>query len=76
MNRTWLVFLHELLGAIRRAGFIVMTLIVPVLALLAIGIAAEDDASAPPGGEFGFLLRILHRNAPVKHVLKYNPHGS
>jgi hypothetical protein len=44
--------------------------------LLAIRIAAEDDASAPPRGEFGFLLGILHRNAPVEHVLKHNPHGS
>jgi ABC-2 type transport system permease protein len=37
MNKTYLIFKHEFLGAIKRVGFIVMTLIVPVLALLAIG---------------------------------------
>jgi len=38
MNKTYLVFKHEFLGAIKKVGFIVMTLIVPVLALLAIGV--------------------------------------
>ena len=37
MNKTYLIFKHEFLHAIKRVGFIVMTLIVPVLALLAIG---------------------------------------
>ena len=37
MNKTYLIFKHEFLQAIKRVGFIVMTLIVPVLALLAIG---------------------------------------
>ena len=37
MNKTYLIFKHEFLGAIKKVGFIVMTLIVPVLALLAIG---------------------------------------
>lgn len=38
MNKTLLIFRHEFLRTIKRVGFIVMTLIVPVLALLAIGI--------------------------------------
>jgi ABC-2 type transport system permease protein len=38
MNKTLLIFKHEFRHAIKRKGFIIMTLIVPVLALLAIGI--------------------------------------
>ena len=37
MHKTYLIFKHEFGQAIKRVGFIVMTLIVPVLALLAIG---------------------------------------
>jgi ABC-2 type transport system permease protein len=37
MNKTYLMFKHEFLHAIKRVGFIVLTFIVPVLALLAIG---------------------------------------
>ena len=37
MNKTSLVFRHEFLHTIKRKGFIIMTLAVPVLALLAIG---------------------------------------
>jgi ABC-2 type transport system permease protein len=38
MNKTNLIFKHEFLYAIKRVSFIIMTLIVPVLALLGIGI--------------------------------------
>jgi ABC-2 type transport system permease protein len=38
MNKTLLIFRHEFLYTIKRKGFIIMTLIVPVLALLAIGV--------------------------------------
>jgi ABC-2 type transport system permease protein len=37
MNKTLLIFRHEFLHTIKRKGFIIMTLIVPVLALIAIG---------------------------------------
>jgi ABC-2 type transport system permease protein len=37
MNKTYLIFKHEFQQAIKRVGFIVLTFIVPVLALLAIG---------------------------------------
>ncbi len=39
MNKTLLIFQHEFMHTIKRVGFIVMTLIVPVLALCAIGIS-------------------------------------
>jgi len=38
VNKTSLIFRHEFLHTIRRVGFIIMTLIVPILALLGIGI--------------------------------------
>jgi ABC-2 type transport system permease protein len=51
VRNAWLIFRHELAGAIRRTGFIIMTLIVPVLALLAIGIAKLALASGAPRTE-------------------------
>ena len=38
MNKTYLIFKHEFLHTIKRVGFFIMTLIVPVAALSAIGI--------------------------------------
>lgn len=38
MNKTRLIFRHEFLLTIRRTGYIILTLIIPVVALLAIGI--------------------------------------
>jgi ABC-2 type transport system permease protein len=38
MNKTYLIFKHEFVQAIKKPGFIVLTFIVPVLALLAIGV--------------------------------------
>ncbi|MFC1920442.1 ABC transporter permease [Chloroflexota bacterium] len=38
MNKTLLIFQHEFMHTVKRKGFIIMTLIVPVLALLAIGV--------------------------------------
>jgi len=45
VNKTLLIFRHEFLHTIKRKGFIIMTLIVPVLALVAIG--AFQLISAP-----------------------------
>jgi ABC-2 type transport system permease protein len=39
MNKTLLIFKHEFSITIKRVGYIILTLIIPVLALLAIGIA-------------------------------------
>jgi ABC-2 type transport system permease protein len=38
MNKTLLIFTHEFLHTIKRVGFIIMTFVVPLLALLGIGI--------------------------------------
>ncbi len=48
MNKTLLIFRHELVNAIKRKGFIIMTLIVPVLGLLGIGIFSLVSAGAGP----------------------------
>jgi ABC-2 type transport system permease protein len=39
MNKTLLILRHEFLYTIRRTGFIIMTFIVPLIALLAIGVS-------------------------------------
>jgi len=38
MNKTLIIFRHEFLYTIKRTGFIIMTLIVPLIGLLAIGV--------------------------------------
>jgi len=38
MNKTLLIFRHEFINMLKRTGFIIMTLAIPVLALLAIGV--------------------------------------
>ncbi len=49
MNKTYLIFKHEFLHTIKRVSFIIMTLIVPVLALLGIGIfKLVTTLSEPP----------------------------
>jgi ABC-2 type transport system permease protein len=49
VNKTLLIFRHEFLHAIKRKGFIIMTLIVPVIALLAIGVfQLISTISKPP----------------------------
>jgi ABC-2 type transport system permease protein len=48
MNKTFLIFRHEFITTLKRTGFIVMTIILPVLALLAIGIAQLISVIAKP----------------------------
>jgi ABC-2 type transport system permease protein len=48
VNKTFLIFRHEFLHTIKRKGFIIMTLIVPVLALLAIGVSQLVSAIIGP----------------------------
>jgi ABC-2 type transport system permease protein len=38
MNKTYLIFKHELLHTLKRPGFIILTFIVPIIALIAIGV--------------------------------------
>ena len=48
MNKTLLIFRHEFLHTIKRKGFIIMTLIVPVVALLTIGVVQLISAIIEP----------------------------
>lgn len=69
MSKTYLIFRHEFFRAIKKAGFIVITVAVPVAALVAIGILslttdlpaapAEVVSTAPPaegGGMAGVIV--------------------
>jgi ABC-2 type transport system permease protein len=52
VNRTYLIFRHEFLNIVKRTGFIVLTLIVPLIALLGIGIYhVISGISKPPAEE-------------------------
>jgi len=51
MNKTLLIFKHEFLYTIKRTGFIVMTLAVPLVALLAIGVIQLISGIAKPAVE-------------------------
>ena len=48
MNKTMLILRHEFSRTVTRKGFIIMTLIVPILALLAIGIFQYVSATQKP----------------------------
>ena len=50
MNKSLLIFRHEFLSTIKRAGFIIMTLALPVLALLAIGGTQLISGIVKPSG--------------------------
>jgi ABC-2 type transport system permease protein len=51
MNKTYLIFKHEFLNMIRRTGFIIMTLIVPLLFILAIVIYQIVSGAIQPSVE-------------------------
>jgi len=48
MNKTLLIFRHEFRHMIKRKGFIILTLIVPVLALIGIGVFQLVSTDEPP----------------------------
>jgi len=48
MNKTLLILRHEFLHTVKRRGFIVMTLIVPLIALLLIGVSQLVSGVAKP----------------------------
>ena len=50
MNKSLLIFKHEFLTTIRRIGFIILTLALPVLALLAIGATQLISGIVKPSG--------------------------
>jgi ABC-2 type transport system permease protein len=51
MNKSFLIFKHEFLSTIRRKGFIILTFILPVLALLGIGIFHIASGVVKPSAE-------------------------
>ncbi len=51
MNRTLLIFRHEFLHTVRKVGFMIVTLALPVLALLGIGILHIASGVATPPAE-------------------------
>jgi ABC-2 type transport system permease protein len=55
MNKTFLIFRHEFLGTIRRTGFIIMTFIVPLLALLGIGAYHVISGAIKPSAEITYI---------------------
>lgn len=48
MNKTYLIFKHEFRHTVKRPGFLVLTLIVPLLALMGIGLAKLVDTWSKP----------------------------
>jgi len=48
MNKTLLIFRHEFLHMIKRKAFIILTLVVPVLALIGIGVFQLVSTDEPP----------------------------
>ena len=51
MNKTLLILRHEFLHTIKRTGFIIMTVIVPLIALLAVGVYQLISGIAKPPAE-------------------------
>jgi ABC-2 type transport system permease protein len=55
MNKMLLIFRHEFFGTFRRTGFIIMTLIVPLLALLGIGVYHVISGAIKPSAEITYV---------------------
>jgi ABC-2 type transport system permease protein len=55
MNKTLLIFRHEFLGTIRRTGFIILTFIVPLVALLGIGAYHVISGAIKPSAEITYI---------------------
>jgi ABC-2 type transport system permease protein len=61
MNKTLIIFRHEFLQTLKRTGFIILTLTLPVLALLGIGVAhIISGITQPPAEitEIGYVDKI------------------
>ena len=81
MNKTYLIFKHEFVQAIKKAGFIVLTFIVPVLALLAIGayelVSALTEPSAKETTLVGYVDEIgIFTDQTDQGLIKLIPFGS
>ncbi|TFH08787.1 MAG: ABC transporter permease [Candidatus Atribacteria bacterium] len=66
MNRTMLILRHEFLTTIKKKGFIILTLALPVLALLGIGIFQLASSMVAPAAD---VMRIGY----VDHIGGFNP---
>jgi ABC-2 type transport system permease protein len=55
MSRTLLIFRHEFLNTIKRTGFIILTLALPVLALLVIGVLHIVSGNIRPPAEIAVI---------------------
>jgi ABC-2 type transport system permease protein len=51
LNKTFIIFKHEFLRTVKRTGFIILTLALPILALLAIGIFRFAEGVTKPAAE-------------------------
>ena len=73
MNKTLLIFRHELLHMIKRKGFIIMTLIVPVLALIGIGIfQLVSTIGKPPAIEITTIGYVDEAGGFDQHTIQGN----
>ena len=81
MNKTFLIYKHEFLLAIKRPGYIILTLTVPVLALLAIGIVQllSSLSNAPENElvQIGYVDQLgLTGDAVDEGYAKFIPYNS
>lgn len=81
MNKTYLIFRHEFSLAIKRAGYIILTLAIPVLALLAIGvgqlITSLSQSPEPEIVHIGYVDELGLVNEPVETAYaKFIPYSS
>jgi ABC-2 type transport system permease protein len=81
MNKARLIFKHEFLQAIKRVGFLVLTFIVPVFALLAIGVfelvATLTEPSAKEVTTVGYVDQVgIFREQTDQGLIKLIPFAS
>ena len=81
MNKTYFIFKHEFLQAIKKVGFIVLTFIVPVLALLAIGlfelVTTLTEPSAKEVTTVGYVDEVgIFRDQTDQGLIKLIPFAS
>ena len=81
MNKTYLIFKHEFLHAIKKVGFLIMTFIVPVLVLLGIGITKLITMSSTPAEPVEEIIGYVDQagmfeNQKIHQLIKLVPFAS
>ena len=81
VNKTYLIFKHEFLQAVKKAGFFILTFIVPVLALLAIGayqlVTALIEPSAAEVTLVGYVDQVgIFRDQTDQGLIRLIPFAS